>query len=122
LICGNDGSGVYLFKPEGSAQINDNQITYNGRRFRRAGVYLMGDDHQVNNNQISNQTGPGVVVAAYPKSDRNIILGNRFNNLEGLSIDLVAQENVNVQAYQRGDGPNPLRNSKIAVLIQVTLP
>ncbi|MBD1926135.1 OmpA family protein [Trichocoleus sp. FACHB-90] len=112
LICGNDGSGVYLFKPEGSAQINDNQITYNGRRFRRAGVYLMGDGHQVNNNQISNQTGAGVVVAAYPKSDRNIILGNRFNNLEGLSIDLVAQENVNVQAYQRGDGPNPLRNSK----------
>src|SRR4028119_1555615 len=86
LICGNDGSGVYLFKPEGAVQIRDNQITFNGRRLRRAAVYLMGDGNQVINNQIAYQTGPGVVVTSYPKSDRNIIEGNRFAGLEGLSI------------------------------------
>lgn len=111
LICGNDGSGVFLFKPQGAAQINNNRIVYNGRRLRRAAVYLMGNDHQVIENQIGHQTGPGVVVASYPKSDRNIIQSNRFFNLVGLSIDLIAQQNTGVQDYQRGDGPNPSRNS-----------
>ncbi len=111
LICGNDGSGVYLFKPEGSVEIRDNQITFNGRRFRRAAVYLMGDEHQVVGNQIRNQTGPGVVVTAYPKSDRNIIQGNRFAELEGLSIDLITEQHVEPIHYQRGDGANPQRNS-----------
>ncbi|MDX2240592.1 MAG: OmpA family protein [Leptolyngbyaceae cyanobacterium bins.302] len=111
LICGNDGSGVYLFKPAGAVEIRDNQITYNGRRFRRAAVYLMGDNHTVRNNQISYQAGPGVVVAAYPHSQRSQILANRFLGLEGLSIDLVTQQNVGVFDYQRGDGPNPERNS-----------
>lgn len=111
LICGNDGSSVFLFKPEGAVKIQDNQIKLNGRRFRRAAVYLMGNDHQVINNQIQDQTGPGVVVAAYPKSDRNLIANNRFANLEGLSIDLNTQQNVGVEDYQRGDGPNPERNS-----------
>ncbi|HEY9606341.1 MAG TPA: right-handed parallel beta-helix repeat-containing protein, partial [Allocoleopsis sp.] len=73
LICGNDGSGVYLFKPEGAVQIRDNQITYNGRRLRKAAVYLMGDNHQVVENQIAYQSGSGVVVTSYPKSDRNLI-------------------------------------------------
>ncbi len=107
LICGNDGSGVYLFKPEGAVQIRDNQITFNGRRLRRAAVYLMGDGNQVINNQIAYQTGPGVVVTSYPKSDRNIIEGNRFAGLEGLSIDLNTQQNVDRSDFQRGDGPNP---------------
>ena len=107
LICGNDGSGVYLFKPEGAVQIRDNQITFNGRRLRRAAVYLMGDGNQVINNQIAYQTGPGVVVTSYPKSDRNIIEGNRFAGLEGLSIDLNTQQNVDPSDFQRGDGPNP---------------
>ncbi|MEP0856171.1 OmpA family protein [Trichocoleus sp. DQ-U1] len=111
LICGNDGSGVFLFKPQGAAQINNNQIIYNGRRLRRAAVYLMGNDHQVINNQIGHQTGPGVVVASYPKSDRNLIQSNRYFDLAGLSIDLIAQQNTGVQEYQRGDGPNPPRNS-----------
>lgn len=111
LICANDGSGVFLFKPEGSVQIQDNQIKFNGRRLRRAAVYLMGDDHQVVNNQITDQTGPGVVVTSYPKSDRNRITENRFANLEGLSIDLNTQQNVGVENFQRGDGPNPPRNS-----------
>ncbi|MGV0027362.1 OmpA family protein [Phormidesmis priestleyi] len=111
LICGNDGSGVYLFKPEGATQIRDNRITYNGRRFRRAAVYLMGNNHQVTGNLITNQAGSGVVVAAFPLSRRNTIANNRFSNLEGLSIDLVTQGNVSVQAYQKGDGINPLRNS-----------
>jgi outer membrane protein OmpA-like peptidoglycan-associated protein len=111
LICGNDGSGVYLFKPKGAVQIRDNLITFNGRRLRRAAVYLMGDDNQVIDNQIGYQTGPGVVVTSYPKSDRNIIEKNRFTGLEGLSIDLNTQQNVESIDFQRGDGPNPPRNS-----------
>ncbi|WP_347272354.1 right-handed parallel beta-helix repeat-containing protein, partial [Leptolyngbya sp. FACHB-36] len=80
LICGNDGSGVYLFKPSGAAQIQNNQIIFNGRRLRRAAVYLMGNDHQVTNNQIRYQAGPGVVVAAFPRSTSQI-QGNRFSQL-----------------------------------------
>lgn len=119
LICGNDGSGVYLFKPNGAVQIRNNQITFNGRRLRRAAVYLMGNNHQVIDNQIRYQSGPGVVVTAYPKNDvqrdrsssHNIIENNRFAGLEGLSIDLNTQQNVGVVEFQRGDGPNPPRNS-----------
>lgn len=111
LICGNDGSGVYLFKPEGAVQIRDNQIKFNGRRLRRAAVYLMGDNHQVIDNQIRYQSGAGVVVTAYPKSDGNIIQNNRFIGLEGLSIDLNTQQNVNPIDFRSGDGPNPPRNS-----------
>ena len=111
LICANDGSGVFMFKPEGSAQLQDNDIRFNGRRFQRAAVYLMGDDHQVTDNFIGYQPGPGVVVSAFPSSDRNLIRNNRFANLEGLSIDLVTQSNTQPQAYQIGDGPNPPRNS-----------
>jgi outer membrane protein OmpA-like peptidoglycan-associated protein len=119
LICGNDGSGVYLFKPQGSTQIRNNQITYNGRRLRRAAIYLMGDAHQVTDNQIRYQSGPGVVVTAYPQNDvqqgressGNIIENNRFARLEGLSIDLNTQQNVGPTDFQRGDGPNPPRNS-----------
>ncbi len=111
LICGNDGSGVYLFKPEGSAQITDNLIVFNGRRLRRAAIYLMGNNNQVKNNQIRFQAGPGVVVAGYPRSSQNAIQANRFSNLEGLSIDLVTEHNAGVYDYQIGDGPNPKRNS-----------
>lgn len=109
LMCGNDGAGVYLFKPQGSIKISDNQIRYNGRRLRRSAIYLTGSGHEVTNNQISHQSGSGVVVGAYPRSDRNIITNNRFDSLEGLSIDLNAQQNTYVQAWQTGDGPNPKR-------------
>ncbi|NEO91335.1 MAG: OmpA family protein [Moorea sp. SIO3G5] len=111
LICGNDGSGVYLFKPTGAVSIRNNQIKYNGHRLRRAAIYLMGDDHQVIGNQITNQSGPGVVVAAKPKSDRNIIQDNQFAALEGLSIDLVTRNHTGARHYQVGDGPNPKRDS-----------
>ncbi|AFZ11997.1 hypothetical protein Cri9333_1086 [Crinalium epipsammum PCC 9333] len=111
LICGNNGSGVFLFKPQGAVKIENNQIKLNGRSFRRAAIYLMGNDHQVMGNQISNQTGSGVVVASFPKSDRNLIQNNKFAGLEGLSIDLITQQNVRVEDFQQGDGPNPLRNS-----------
>lgn len=111
LICGNDGSGVYLFKPTGSVEIRNNQITFNGRRLTTAAVYLMGNNHQVLDNQISDQQGSGVVVTAYPRSDGNRIVQNRFANLEGLSIDLNTQQNVGPIDYRQGDGRNPLRNS-----------
>ncbi|AKG24397.1 cell envelope biogenesis protein OmpA [Calothrix sp. 336/3] len=111
LICANDGSGVFLFKPQGSVTIRNNNIKFNGRRFRRAAVYLMGSNHQVKENQISYQSGAGVVITSYPQSDRNTIQNNSFFQLEGLSIDLNAQHNVGVQDFQNGDGVNPPRNS-----------
>ncbi|MBW4671547.1 MAG: OmpA family protein [Cyanomargarita calcarea GSE-NOS-MK-12-04C] len=111
LICANDGSGVFMFKPEGSVQIKDNQIKFNGRRFRRAAVYVMGNSNQIADNEISNQPGAGIVVTSYPNSSSNFIQGNRFSHLEGLSIDLNTQYNVGVKDFQNGDGPNPQRNS-----------
>jgi Right handed beta helix region len=111
LIWDNAGSAIYLFKPDGGVQIRDNTIANNGRRYRRAAVYLMGDEHQVNNNRIMNQPGPGVVVAAFPTSDRNTIRGNQFTNVAGLSIDTVTQLNTDVHAYAVGDGANPRTES-----------
>ncbi|NEU75059.1 OmpA family protein [Hassallia byssoidea VB512170] len=119
LICGNDGAGVYLFKPSGKVQIRDNRIAFNGKRLRRAAVYLMGNEHQVIDNEISHQTGPGVVVTAFPSSKAygfgsalgNVIQNNRFGELEGLSIDLNTQQNLDVSDFQRGDGFNPKRNT-----------
>lgn len=119
LICGNDGAGVYLFKPQGYVAIQNNKITYNGRRLRRAAVYLMGSNHQVVGNEIDYQAGPGVVVSAFPKNDvgqrkpgvKNIIQNNKFAALEGLSIDLNTQQNLDVSDFQVGDGPNPRRDS-----------
>lgn len=111
LIRDNAGSAIYTFKPEGSVQIRSNNITNNGKRFQRAAIYLMGNDHAVINNKITNQPGPGVVVAAYPQSRRDRIQNNEFGNLEGLAIDLVTQLNVDPQAYEQGDGPNPPTNS-----------
>lgn len=110
-VCGNDGSGVYLFKPEGAVEISQNRIVYNGRRLRRSAIYLMGNDHRVMGNTIAHQTAAGVVVAAYPESYRNLIQDNRFSDLEGLSIDLNAQNDTDVSDFQRGDGLNPRRNS-----------
>jgi hypothetical protein len=111
LIRDNAGSGIYFFRPEGSVEIKQNQITNNGRQFEQAAIYLMGSDHQIINNLISEQPGPGVVVAAYPNSDRNVILGNAFANLQGLSIDLVTQMNTDFHAFRLGDGPNPRMRS-----------
>lgn len=116
LMCGNDGSGIFLFKPQGAVEISNNDIRFNGQRLRRAAIYLMGNDHQVMDNHIANQKGPGVVVTAFSQgghthSQRNLIENNRFENLEGLSIDLNTRRNRGVQDFQRGDGPNPLRDS-----------
>ncbi len=111
LICANDGSGIYLFKPEGATLIQNNSIRFNGRRFERAAVYVMGRGHQVLDNEIGYQPGPGVAVTSYPLSDRNLIRNNRFTQLDGLSIDLAAQHNVGVQTFQQADGPNPPRDS-----------
>jgi outer membrane protein OmpA-like peptidoglycan-associated protein len=117
LICGNDGSGIYIFKPEsGHVQITDNQIQSNGRRLRRAAIHLMGDNHQVSNNSIEFQNGSGVAVTAFPHQGgtsavRNQITNNRFQKLEGLSVDLITDRNLAVEDFQNGDGVNPTRNS-----------
>lgn len=111
LICANDGSGIFMFKPAGATRIQDNDIIFNGRRLARAAVYVMGQGHQILNNQIGYQPGPGVAVTAYPLSDRNLIQNNRFTHLDGLSIDLVSRQNVGIQDFQQADGPNPPRNS-----------
>ncbi len=112
LICGNDGSSVYLFKPQGNVTITNNEIKLNGRRIRSSAIYLMGNNHQVINNQINYQTGPGVVIAAYPQSDRNLISHNQFSNLEGLSIDINTRRNTGIYESRIGDGINPKRNSR----------
>ena len=111
LMCANDGSGLYMFKPQGSAQIYSNDVRFNGRRFRRPGVYLMGSGHEVTDNYIAFQPGPGVAIAAYPDSKQNIVRSNTFRRLDGLSLDLVYNEDTQVSDYQFGDGPNPPRNS-----------
>lgn len=111
LMCATDGSGVFMFKPEGSARIYDNDIRYNGRRLRRAAVYLMGDGHEVTDNVIQHQPGPGVAIAAYPRSEDNVIRNNQFAAIDGLSIDLTYSDGTTAQDFQRADGPNPPRNS-----------
>ncbi|MGI8933020.1 MAG: OmpA family protein [Phormidesmis sp.] len=114
LLCGNDGSGVFVFRPSGSVTIANNHIRFNGQRFRRAAVYLIGDNHQVVDNDISAQKGGGVVVgqSVNTVSQGNVITGNRFSHLEGLSIDLTAREDRAPRNYQYGDGINPRRNSE----------
>ena len=111
LICGNDGSGIFLYRPEGAVHIEGNDIRFNGRRFHRAALYMMGDGHSVIDNLIGYQPGPGVAIAAHPHSERNIIRGNQFSALEGLSVDLVSRRNSGIYDFQRADGPNPPRNS-----------
>jgi hypothetical protein len=105
------GSAIYLFKPEGAVTIQENQIAGNGNRMKQAAMVLMGSGHQVLENTITSQSGPGVVVAAYPKSNGIIIKDNRFSNLKGLSIDLLSRQHTEVFNYLAGDGPNPTRDS-----------
>jgi outer membrane protein OmpA-like peptidoglycan-associated protein len=118
LICGNDGSGIFIFKPNsGSVKIFNNKLQSNGRRLQRAAIHLMGEDHQVFNNSIEFQNGAGVSVTAFPHDNtvsslRNRITKNRFQQIEGLSIDLIADRNEGVEDFQTGDGVNPPRNSE----------
>ncbi|NUN65052.1 OmpA family protein [Pseudanabaena biceps] len=110
-ICANDGSGVYLFKPNGAIAIGDNRILFNDRSTNYAAIYLMGNDHQITNNEIRNQRGTGIAIAAFPKSDRNLIRKNTFTNLSGLSIDLISQRHVGDRDFVTGDGINIKRDS-----------
>ncbi|MEL6880301.1 MAG: OmpA family protein [Cyanobacteria bacterium J06607_10] len=116
LMCGNDGSSIFLFKPEGAVTIANNDIRSNGQRLRRAAIYVMGNGHRIIDNTISAQKGGGVVVTAFgqgsnTQSNQNVITDNRFSGNEGLSIDLNVRRNRAPQDFQRGDGPNPRRNS-----------
>jgi outer membrane protein OmpA-like peptidoglycan-associated protein len=119
-ICGNDGSAVFMFKPDsGAVAITNNRISSNGRRLRRAAIHLMGNDNVVDNNSIEFQAGSGVSVSAFAQhhrgdlpSGRNVINNNRFSNLEGLSVDLITYRNEAVEDFQNGDGINAPRNSE----------
>lgn len=111
LICGNDGAGVFLFKTDGAIAIENNRIQFNSRRLRRAAVYLMGQDHRVKDNFISDQDGSGIAIAGYPSSSGNRLENNTFRNLSGLSIDLVTRQNVGTRDFQMGDGHNPPRDT-----------
>ncbi|MFN8904986.1 MAG: OmpA family protein [Pseudanabaena sp.] len=111
IICGNAGSAVFLFKPEGAIKVQDNTVSFNARFFRRSAIYLMGRGHIVSNNRISNQAGSGVTVAAFPTSDRNLIRQNQFQFIEGLDIDLISRRNVSEKDFRTGDGRNPKRDS-----------
>ena len=110
-ICGNDGSGIYLFKPDGSVKIDNNTVIHNGRRLRRAAIYITGQNHTITNNIIAHQTAAGVVVGSAPMSTGNQVTHNQFSYLEGLSIDLNTNHNTDVSDWQKGDGLNPDRNS-----------
>jgi outer membrane protein OmpA-like peptidoglycan-associated protein len=122
LICGNDGSGIFVFKPAiGSVNIQNNTIKFNGLRFRRAAIHLMGNDHQVLDNNIAHQSGAGITVTAFSQphsptgdtaSARNIFNRNRFSSIEGLSVDLNTYRNNAVEDFANGDGINPPRNSE----------
>ncbi len=112
LVCANDGSGVAMFKPEGSARIFSNDVRFNGRRFRSPAIALMGNGHEVTDNYVAFQPGPGVSVVAYPESDRNIVQRNFFRRVDGLSVDLGYNHDTRVSDYQFNDGPNPPRNSR----------
>ncbi|MDG3494122.1 MULTISPECIES: OmpA family protein [Pseudanabaena] len=110
-LCANDGSGVYLFKPTGAIAIEDNRILFNDRSTSYAAIYLMGNDHRVTNNEIRHQNGSGVAIAAFPKSDRNLIRRNTFTALKGLSIDLISQRHISDRDFMTGDGINLPRDS-----------
>ena len=110
-ISESGGSAIYLFKPEGSISIEENQLVDNGRRVQQAAIVLMGSGHQILENTVESQPGPGILVAAYPLSNRILIKGNHFSKLKGLSIDLLSHQHTEVSNYLTGDGPNPNRDS-----------
>ncbi len=112
-IQNNAGSGIFVFNPsKGSLKIYNNQLQNNSQRYKRGAIYLTGLNHQVTENQITQQSGAGVVVAAYPASYSNLILNNQFTNIQGLPIDLVSQMNVGTNDYQYGDGTNAKTDSR----------
>ncbi len=111
-IQNNAGSALYLFKPKGSIKVYQNNILGNGQRFIRAAIFVIGQQHQIFDNQIMQQSGAGVVVAAYPASYGNQIRNNQFTNVKGLPIDLVSQINTNPRDYQNGDGINRITDSR----------
>jgi hypothetical protein len=103
----NGGCGIYAFKPEGAVIVQGNVFGGNGKRLPGSAIVLMGNDHQVIGNRIEKGKGPGVVVAAHPKSERNLIRGNQFLGLAGLPVDLLASRNSVLEQYRSGDGTNP---------------
>ena len=110
-ISESGGSAIYLFKPEGSISVEENQLAQNGLRVEQGAIILMGNGHRILDNEIESQSGPGVVIAAYPQSNGILLKDNRFSHLKGLSIDLLTRDHGETANYLRGDGPNPRRNT-----------
>jgi parallel beta-helix repeat protein len=106
----NAGSGIYLFNPTGAVAIVGNLFLQNGQRTEHPAIFLTGNEHRVESNQIISQNGPGIVVAADPKSWQNQLRNNQFANLKGLAIDLISRHYIQSSNRLNGDGPNrPLR-------------
>lgn len=112
LIQENAGSGLYLFNPKGAIKVYQNRILNSSQRYIRAAIFVTGQQHQIFDNQIFQQSGAGIVVAAYPASYGNQIRNNQFTDVKGLLIDLVSQINTNPSDYQNGDGINRITDSR----------
>jgi hypothetical protein len=107
----NAGSGVYLFKPTGSVAIESNQINNNGKRQLAPAIFLSGNGHLVEGNQIMGQNGAGIIISAEPKSWHNQLRNNQFANLQGMAIDLISRHYIQSSDRTNGDGPNlPIRD------------
>ena len=110
-ISESGGSAIYLFKSNGSISVEENQLVNNGVRIEQGAIILMGNGHRILDNEIESQSGPGVVIAAYPQSNGILLKDNRFSHLKGLSIDLLTRDHTETANYLRGDGPNPRRDT-----------
>ncbi len=109
-IQGNAGSGIYLFNPTGAVTIEGNQISENGKRLAAPAIFISGNGHQVEANQIISQNGPAIVIGADPKSWQNQLRNNQFVNISGMAIDLISRHYIQSSDRTNGDGPNlPIR-------------
>ena len=113
-IRNNGGSGIYIFKPEGAAIIDNNVLNNNGARYQRPAIYLSGSNHQVTQNRIANQPGAGVVVAGYPVPHRVSVTENQFLNVTGLTVDLNAQPETGRLDRYNGDGRNAIPDTVLS--------
>ena len=119
LFTGNQGSAVDSFQNPGGLSIRDNTIDGNGTGgVETSGIRLFGDQNQVVENVITNNSGAGVFLVAEGTrntggTDFNEISQNEFGGNGGIAIDL-GESAETLSEVQVGDGvsdfstPNPL--------------